>query len=228
MSSRPENRPLLRVFQAINVCYARIYHRLDVLAPCRLPRSGPAIVVSNHTSALDPLLIQSVCPRLISWMVASEYTELPVLRHVFAMIEAIPVDRGGRDVASARAAMRALHKGRVLGVFPEGRIEDGGELLPFQTGVALMTGKTGVPVFPVYLDGTQRGHRHQMLRALTRPQRASVVFGPPIHFERSRTTDLEAVTETIRESVRRLQKSVEMRDHPESGDNKSVKIPTTV
>jgi 1-acyl-sn-glycerol-3-phosphate acyltransferase len=101
-------------------------------------------------------------------------------------------------------------------------------LLPFQTGVALMAGKTGVPVFPVYLNGTQRGHRHEMLRALARPQRASVAFGPPIRFERSRGADLEAVTETIREAVRRLQKLVEMRGHSESGDNKSVKIPTTL
>jgi 1-acyl-sn-glycerol-3-phosphate acyltransferase len=208
-SSRPENRPVLRVFQAINVCYARIYHRLDVLSPCRLPRIGPAILVSNHTSALDPLLIQSVCPRLISWMVAREYVGLPVLRHIFRMIEAIPVDRDGRDVASARAAMRALHNGRVLGVFPEGRIEDGDELLPFQTGVALMAGKTGVPVLPVYLDGTQRGHRHEMLHALVRPQRASVAFGAPISFARGRRAELETTTENVREAVRRLQKIVQ-------------------
>src|SRR2546423_79348 len=121
--SRPESRPIIRLLQAVDMCFARIYHRLTILSPCRLPRDGPAILVCNHTSALDPLLIQSACPRLITWMMASEYYELPGLNWVFRTIGAIPVDRSGRDLAATRAALRALQRGGVLGVFPEGRIE---------------------------------------------------------------------------------------------------------
>src|SRR4051812_2755065 len=61
---RPENRPIIRLLQAADVCFTRIYHRLYVRAPQQLPRRGPAILVCNHVSGLDPLLIQSVCPRL--------------------------------------------------------------------------------------------------------------------------------------------------------------------
>src|SRR5207249_2405149 len=134
-SPRPESRPVIRLLHAIDVCFARIYHRLTIHSPCKLPRDGPAIVVCNHTSGLDPILIQSACPRLITWMMAREWYEMRGLNWVFKTVGAIPVDRSGRDLTATRAALRALEAGQILGVFPEGRIESTRELLPFQTGV---------------------------------------------------------------------------------------------
>src|SRR4051794_35368912 len=112
-----------RVLHAINRLYARVYHRVDVLSPQRLPARGPAILVCNHTSGIDPELIQSCCPRVITWMMAREYYEIPMLRHVLDLIGVIPVSRGARDSAATRAAMRALSDGKILGLFPEGKIE---------------------------------------------------------------------------------------------------------
>jgi 1-acyl-sn-glycerol-3-phosphate acyltransferase len=199
--SRPENRPLIRVLQAIDVCFARIYHRLSVIAPQQLPRSGPAILVCNHISGVDPLLIQAVCPRLISWMVAKEYTQAWGMRWVFKEIGAIPVERTGRDLASTRAAMRALSNGGILGVFPEGKIETSRNLLPFQTGVALMAIKTGVPVFPACIEGTQRGR--EIVEAVLRPCVSSVVFGSEVAFDRTSSSReaLEAATQKITNAV---------------------------
>src|SRR4051812_47715855 len=96
--SRPENRPMIRLLQGVNVCFGRIYHRLTVISPHQLPRDGAAILVSNHISGVDPLLIQSVCPRLITWMVAKEYTEMRGIAWFFRQIGAIPVERTGRDL----------------------------------------------------------------------------------------------------------------------------------
>ncbi len=187
----------------MDVCYARIYHRLHVRAPCRVPREGPAILVSNHTSGLDPLLIQAVCSRLIVWMVAQEYVELPVLNRIFGMIDAIPVGRHGRDMAATRQALRALEDGRVLGVFPEGRIERTRQLLPFQTGVALMALKTKVPVYPVHLDGTQRGL--PMSKAFARRQQARITFGPPLRLhEDFSAKDLVGATFALQSAVELL------------------------
>jgi 1-acyl-sn-glycerol-3-phosphate acyltransferase len=201
---RQENRPIIRLLQVVDVCFARIYHRLSVRAPPRLPRHGAAILVCNHVSALDPLLIQSVCPRLLTWMVAKEYVEARGLRWIFQTIKAIPVARSGRDLAATRAAMRALSNGAVLGIFPEGKIETTTELLPFQTGVALMAIKTNTPVFPVYLEGSQRGM--DMVPAMIRPNVASIAFGPAVNFDRSSTNRaaLEAATQKIETSVRDL------------------------
>jgi 1-acyl-sn-glycerol-3-phosphate acyltransferase len=114
------------------------------------------------------------------------------------------VERSGRDLTATRAAMRALSRGAVLGVFPEGRIETSSDLLPFQTGVALMAMKTNTPVYPAYLDGSQRGL--EMVPAMIRPGIAWIAFGPPIDFDRSSTSkaDLEAATQKIETSVRDL------------------------
>lgn len=201
---RPEDRLVIRLLQAFDVCFARIYHRVNVLSPQRLPKHGPAILICNHVSGLDPMLIQSVCPRLIVWMMAREYYEIPVLRPIFRTIEAIPVDRGGRDLAATRSALRALEAGRILGVFPEGRIEKSRQLLPFQTGVALMALKTNVPVYPAYLDGTQRGKT--MLQAFLYPNVASLAFGPVVQTDSGSTSKevLQAVTDRYTEAVERL------------------------
>jgi 1-acyl-sn-glycerol-3-phosphate acyltransferase len=202
--ARPEDRLAIRLLQAVDVCFARIYHRVSVLAPQRLPKHGPAILICNHVSGLDPMLIQSVCPRLIVWMMAKEYYEIPGLRTIFKTVEAIPVDRGGRDLAATRAALRALQAGRILGVFPEGKIEKSRDLLPFQTGVALMALKANVPVYPAYLDGTQRGKT--MVQAFAYPNVASLAFGPVVQAESGSTSKevLQAVTDRYTEAVERL------------------------
>src|SRR4051812_46381153 len=107
---RPEDRPIIRLLQAVDVCFARIYHRLSVRSPQKLPRKGAAILVCNHISGLDPVLIQSVCPRLITWMMAKEYFDVPGMGWFFKTIGVIPVQRSGRDLSATRAAMRALEQ----------------------------------------------------------------------------------------------------------------------
>lgn len=172
------------------------------------------------------MLIQSVCSRMIVWMMAKEYYDLKSLTWLYKLIEAIPVDRGGRDMAATRAALRALTNGRVLGVFPEGRIETDHELLPFQTGVAMMAMKTGVPVYPAYLDGTQRGK--EMVEAIAKPNEVTVSFGPPITFARKHTSKetLEQATERIRQAVfelRSAQSTARIIRQPRQGGNHAIR-----
>ena len=187
-----------------NRFFVRVYHQLRVFSPSRLPETGPAIVCCNHTSGIDPLFIQSCCPRLITWMMAKEFLDLPALSWVFRTVGVIPVARSGRDTAATRAAMRALHEGRILGIFPEGRIEPADELLPFQSGVALMALKTGVPVYPAYLDGSQRGL--SMLMAFVQAQRARIAFGPPVMLDGQDAgrADHDAATLAIQRAVESL------------------------
>jgi len=187
-----------------NLVWTRLYHHLKVdRRPC-LPTVGPAILICNHTSGLDPMFLQSCCSRLIIWMMAREYYEIRALKWAFRTIEAIPVDRNGRDFAATRAAFRALEQGRVVGIFPEGRIETTKELLPFHTGVALMAIKSKAPVFPAFLDGSQRNK--EMVSALLRPNQARVSFGPEIIFDRSDISRpvLEAATAKMRDAVNML------------------------
>jgi 1-acyl-sn-glycerol-3-phosphate acyltransferase len=207
-TSEPEQQRSLRILHAATVCFARIYHQLDVLAPCLLPRRGPAILVCNHLSGLDPALIQSVSRRLIVWMVAREYYEQRGMQWLFKKIEAIPVDRSGRDMSAMRLALRALRNGRVLGIFPEGKLEVTRQLLPFQSGAAMIGLKTGISIYPSYIEGSQRGC--SMMQAVLLPQHATITFGSCINLYQggSGLKETEMAANTIQTAVAALRQSV--------------------
>jgi 1-acyl-sn-glycerol-3-phosphate acyltransferase len=200
--------PLIRISWRVLHYYLRGLHQITALTPCTLPLTGPAILVCNHVSGLDPPILQSACPRLVTWMMAREYYDQPALRRFFKLIGAIPVDRSGRDLAATRAAFRDLAAGNVVGIFPEGRIAPTLDLQPFQTGVALVAIKANVPVYPAYIEGSMRGL--EILPAFLYPQRVTICFGPPVVFDRSDTSraTIDAATTAIRAAVLSLQAGV--------------------
>jgi 1-acyl-sn-glycerol-3-phosphate acyltransferase len=181
---------------------ARVYHGTSAIGPCQLPRTGPAILVSNHISSIDPLILQAFSPRLIRWMMAKEYFDFKPLRWLFDTVGVILVERSGRDMAATRAAMRALEAGYVLGVFPEGRIETTHDLIPFQNGIGLLAMKTRAPVFPAYIDGTQR--QREMVEAFFKPSSGTIAFGPELGLG-----DLKDSRAGIEEATRRIQSAIE-------------------
>ena len=192
---------VVRLAWRLDRYYIGGYHDIRPDTPCTLPDSGPAILVCNHVSGLDPTVLQANSRRLITWMMAKEYFDVRAMRWFYEAVRAIPVARSGRDLAATRTALRLLERGRVLGIFPEGRIAESGKILPFQTGVAMMAIKADVPVIPAYIDGTMRGAN--MLQAFLYPQRGRVAFGRAVAFDRSDTSreTIEAATEAIRHAV---------------------------
>jgi 1-acyl-sn-glycerol-3-phosphate acyltransferase len=206
----PERHLSVRAVAGINRIFCHTLHRLRILAPCPVPASGPAILVCNHTSGLDPPLLQATCPRIIIWMMAREYYENPLLNWLYRRLQIIPVDRAGHDSTVLRQGLRALEHGRLLGIFPEGRIEEDDRLLPFQEGVAVMAAKAPCDVYPAFLDGTQRGH--EILRACLRPQQAVVNFGPPLSFVPSSPKESrQAGTARITQAVEQLRQATLLR-----------------
>lgn len=165
----------IRALHALNRVWVRGYHQLMISGSIRIPCRGPLILISNHISSLDPVLIQAVVPRPIIWMVAQEYCELPVLGSLFKLIRAIPVARNGRDTAAMRSALRVLRDGHVLGLFPEGRISTGPELIPFQEGIGILTLRSKAPLIPIYQSGTS--FRQSMMRAILEPQKVHQRWG---------------------------------------------------
>ena len=208
---RPEDRFAVKALRAGDLIFLRVYHDLTILSAPKLPRVGPAILVCDHVSSLDPALVQAAChDRAVTWMMAKEYMDVRGMGWFFRSMGVIPVDRGGRDSGSLRAALRALKDGQVLGVFPEGRISTTDGLLPFHTGAALMAMKTGVPVYPAYQDGSHRGK--EMLQACLQPARAAIAFGPPVDLSSPRgKLPLEEATARITAAVEALRPAVRQR-----------------
>jgi 1-acyl-sn-glycerol-3-phosphate acyltransferase len=205
--SRREKDLGFRVLKASAAIYSRTWHRTTVHPHSFLPQTGPAILVCNHTSSIDPILLQAFSPRLIRWMMAAEYFDYWALRWVFKTVGVILVERTGRDLAATRAAMRALEAGYVLGVFPEGRIETSRELLPFQSGIGLLALKSKAPVYPAFLDGTQR--LREMVEACVKPATISISFGPAVGL-----ADLHNSKADILEATRRIQAAIEALKQP--------------
>lgn len=192
----------VRALYGLNRMYARVWHHVELLSPCRLPPTGAAILICNHTAGLDPFLLQATCARLITWMMAREYYELSVLRQFSDHLRYIPVNRALSDSASLRAGLRALKEGRVLGVFPEGKIATHRELLEFQGGVGVMAQRVGVPVYPAYIAGLPR--KMTIAGSLLGRQDVRVAYGPPI----TGTADKPLSGEQLRESVDTLRRQL--------------------
>jgi 1-acyl-sn-glycerol-3-phosphate acyltransferase len=143
---------------------------------------------------------------------AREYYEQKGLRWMLDIVGTIPVERSGRDMAATRAALAALKAGYVLGVFPEGKIEPTRELLPFQPGIGLLAMKSGVPVYPAYLEGSQRGK--EIVPAILQSNCAILTFCEPRNFNRAARSDLNIAdaTKLIENDVNNLR--VKMLNRP--------------
>jgi 1-acyl-sn-glycerol-3-phosphate acyltransferase len=169
---------------------------------CNIPETGPAIIVANHTSPADPVLLwtrhfagfRSPHLRVIGYLTAREYYDgHPLINWVCRAMESIPVDRNGRDTQPLRLALRRLEEGRLLGLFPEGRLNESSpdsRLLPGDTGAAWLALKAGVPVIPVFIHRAPR--HHSMVRAFFVRTRASLTYGEPIDLSRWKGRKLSA------------------------------------
>ncbi len=163
----------------LNAAYCAVVHRLQT-GPAPLPVRGPAILIANHTSNIDHFLLQAGTFRKLGFMIAKEYYDFPPFHPFCLMIGCIPVNRNGKDLAATRAALRALHDGRVVPMFPEGKIlpQSGEEIGPGKHGVAFLAIRAKVPVIPAYIRGTPRSNVFR--RSFFTPSHSRVVYGTPI------------------------------------------------
>jgi 1-acyl-sn-glycerol-3-phosphate acyltransferase len=147
----------------------------------RLPISDDqgAVIVCNHRSGIDPAFIAMSTSRPVHWMVAKEYCKHPALAWFFRTLASIPVNRGGVDIASTKLAIRYARGGDLVGLFPEGRINETDQfLLPGRPGAALIALKARVPVIPCYLRDTP--HDGSMVGFLMMSAKAKLIVGKPI------------------------------------------------
>jgi 1-acyl-sn-glycerol-3-phosphate acyltransferase len=198
---KPEIHGILSVFHTVIRAYCAIQHRLRVVGPVLLPEQGPAILIANHTCMIDHLVLQSGCPRVLGFMIAREYYEWPPIHWICSWIGCIPVNRNGQDLSAIRAGLRAIEEGRVVPIFPEGKItpKSGRELGEIRPGAAFLAIRAGVPVIPAYIRGTPESN--EIVPSLLTPSRAVVTFGPPIDLsdiDRGQSGDRDAQAEVSR------------------------------
>ena len=166
-------------------------YRLERSGLEHIPEQGPAVIACNHVSFVDALVVMAACRRPIRFVMDHRIFRLPVLNFVFRTAGAIPIAPAKEDAALKEAAFRevaqALRRGQLVGIFPEGRITDSGELNPFRGGIGRILEETPVPVVPVALRGLwgsffSRRHGAAMSRPWTmRPfARIGLAAGDPL------------------------------------------------
>jgi acyl-[acyl-carrier-protein]-phospholipid O-acyltransferase / long-chain-fatty-acid--[acyl-carrier-protein] ligase len=130
-------------------------YRLRVYGPDHIPAKGPALLVCNHVSHIDALLVLAAQRRRIRFVIWAPYMRVPGLRWLLRMANVIPIDSssGPRAIIhSLRTASDALLRGEVVCVFAEGGITRTGFLLPFNRGFEQIAKRSQAPIIPVCLD----------------------------------------------------------------------------
>lgn len=139
--------------------YARRVQRLRIIGAEYMPKArpgGPLIIVCNHTSGVDAVLMISACRFEARWIMAADM-RTPLGEPFWAWANLIMVDRQKRDAGGTREAVRHLKEGGVVGIFPEGGIErEDQTLMPFNAGVGLIVRRSGAPVMPCVIRGAPR------------------------------------------------------------------------
>ncbi|BAK76975.1 phospholipid/glycerol acyltransferase [Pseudogulbenkiania sp. NH8B] len=132
-------------------------YRLEKKGLEHIPAEGPALLVCNHVSFIDPVIIMGASPRPIRFVMDHRIFKTPLLNYIFRHSRAIPIAPAKEDPAMMERAFaevaKALEVGDLVGIFPEGRITDTGDLYPFRPGVTRILEANPVPVVPLALQG---------------------------------------------------------------------------
>ncbi|HEX9412199.1 MAG TPA: lysophospholipid acyltransferase family protein [Ktedonobacterales bacterium] len=170
-----------------------------------IPTTGPVILTPNHIVMMDILAMSVPVPRHVHHMAKVELFRVPVLGGVIRYLGAFPVRRGESDRDALRMAFEVLAAGQVLVVFPEGHRSRTGRLAAGQPGVALIALRSGAPVVPVAISGTEqvlKGWRYGPWAPKVR-----VAYGTPFTLADDARTRREAVqsgTDTIMRRIAEL------------------------
>ena len=166
-----------------------IYWRLRLTgAVDKIPREGPLIVASNHTSFLDPWLLPVVFPRPIHWLITDKwYYKSKLWKLYFDAFGTVPL-RSRDPRGTIEAVREMLAQGKVCGIFPEGRISYDGRIQRFQSGVSRIAGVSGAPILPVGVRGSFESLPRT--RRIPRPSRITFHVGEPLVFPGSPHVEL--------------------------------------
>ena len=132
-------------------------YRLRVRELAEVPQEGPAVIVCNHVSFVDALVIMAACKRPIRFVMDHHIFRWPLLNFVFRTSKAIPIASAKEDPAMMERTFdevaRALDAGDLVGIFPEGKITADGNINPFRPGITRILARNPVPVVPMALRG---------------------------------------------------------------------------
>src|SRR6266542_5851092 len=187
-----------RALYLVGRLLARCFYRVNALGIDNLPEDG-FLLLPNHITWVDAIVLQLACPRPIRYVVDQEYYRKPILHRLLRVLGCIPIDTR-HSHSAIRAATEKIAEGEIVCVFPEGRLERTGTLLRLQRGYKLIARYANAAVVPVWLDqlwgsifSFQGG---KFFRKLPKriPYPVTVAFGNPLEAD---AADIATVREEL-------------------------------
>ena len=132
---------------AVSTMHVRCHGRGQV------PRSGGVLVVCNHQSHFDPVLVGLAVDRRLNFLARDTLFGFAPFRWLIRSLDAIPIDREGLGLSGLKETLRRLAQGEMVLVFPEGARTHDGEIAPLKPGFSLLVRRARVPIVPVVLEG---------------------------------------------------------------------------
>lgn len=183
-------------------------YRVDESGLDHVPLEGPAVLVCNHVSYMDALVIGAKLRRPVRFVMHKHIFKIPGLGLLFRLYKAIPIASAKTDPATLAAAMdqvaEELDRGQLVGIFPEGHLTHDGEIDVFRSGIERIVARTPVPVVPLALQGlwgsffSNCGGPALTHRPRLRGAKLGLVVGPPVPPEEVDAADLRERVKALR------------------------------
>lgn len=174
------HQPVYRRTHRITSFFFNALGKLESYGSENVPPHGGVLLVSNHVSLPDPVIIGTAVNRELHFMARHNLFRVPGLRWLIAALNAYPVHRGKADRTALKYTLSLLKTGNAVLIFPEGTRGAGGVLGKALGGASFIVYRANVPTIPVFLKGAE-----QMMprnAKWLRPAKLNVTFGPPIDF----------------------------------------------
>lgn len=174
----PTQRVFYRIVRAVVVFVGRVYFRISVRGRHNVPASGPFILSPIHRSFLDTPAVAAVTRRRMRYMGKESLWRSRFSGWFFTTAGGFPVQRGSADRDALRAGTEVLQRGEPLVLFPEGTRQSGPVVTPLFQGAAYLACRTGAPIVPVGIGGSEAAMRRGS--KMIRPHKITIVVGEPL------------------------------------------------
>jgi len=183
----------------------KLFFRLKVTGQENIPQDGPFIIVANHSSLLDPIILGiSIRPKVI-FVAAAYLFEIHWLGYLLRKANSIPIHRENytNNIKSIKQALKILQKGGVLGIFPEGGVDRQKDDLPIKAGAAFLATRVGVPIIPIKIKGADKvlPRGAKFIRSLNKIE---VEIKKPIYCSRQTNKNKEIIRNTVESYIKEI------------------------
>lgn len=174
--------------------------RLRAEGRSNYPKTGGALICSNHQSHFDPIIVGLTCNRRMNYVARKTLFGFFLFRWLIEFLDAIPIERDGIGIGGLKETLKRLKRGEVVLIFPEGTRSKDGEMGRLRPGFCALARRSKVPLVPVGFDGGYDAWPRT--RLLPGWSRIHVVVGPPIEPEDFKRMDDDQLMAELERRIR--------------------------